>query len=527
MTYTVQIQRGDDSTDLTSGVYAISYTPKYGGAAETVVESSKVRVLGTSTANVQSSIRNIEEHFELAKRRRQKGTGDRVYTTFQADGDSDTYRSEIWAENPADIPGRVTILEPTMYNRIFSNYKAVVQVTWERRNYWELASEIELPLTNGSGSGTGGRTVTCVHGATPAIDDSTISFDDSTEYITDGGAGWDHIIGDIINVKDSSSNDSVYSIVDFDDSSAWVQVNEPLTNEAAGATVEVYDILDYTHIADSDVLGSMSTPLKLKITQADSDITAETFWIGEKYTGSPLTFPHLLEFEDSDDSTAISSDDSCSGTEYKQYSVTTTEAKIAYWTLPASMVSAADSAYFKVLVRFRDLTDITNIRLRLKMTYNSQVLWSGGQVEYDDTYQTSTQWREIDTLRIPPYKLDGATPTPIVLELWAISTTGSTETPKLDCMKLIPVDDYVKLKSNSGLAYNSVLVFDGILEDYYQEVASAKVKDISIEGQPLMLWPNSGGRLYYTWNNDDSTATDKITSTITVQAYYRPRKATL
>jgi len=526
MTYTIQLQRGDDSTNLTAGVYAISYTPKSGGAAETVLESSVVRVLASSVATMQTAIRDIEEHFYMARRRRQKGTGDRVYITFLESGDSDTYRSEIWANNPDDLPGRVVVLEETMHQKFSDNYVAKLQVIWERRNYWEFNSEVELALTNSYGSGTGGLLVACVHRG-PVIDDSTLSFDDSTEYITDGGDGWDHIVGDIIEVRDSTSNDGVYSVADFDDSSAWVETNEPLTNEAASATIEIYDIMDYSHIADSDILGNLPTPLKLKITQTDSDITAETFWIGQKYTGSPKKFPHLLEFEDSDDSTAVVSDDSCSGTEYKTYSVTTSEVKIAWWTLPASMVSAADSGYFKALVRFRGLTDITNIKLRLKMSYNSQVLWEGGQVEYDDTYQTPTQWREVDTLRLPPFKLDGGTPTTIVLELWAISTTGSTETPSLDCLKLMPVDGFVKLTANSGLAEDSVLVFDGILDDYYQEVSSAKVKDVSGEGQPFMLWPNDDSRIYYTWNNDDDSTTDAIDSTITVQAFHRPRKATL
>jgi len=194
-----------------------------------------------------------------------------------------------------------------------------------------------------------------------------------------------------------------------------------------------------------------------------------------------------------------------------------------------AVIKAADSGYFKALVRFKGLTDITNIKLRLKLKYGTQFLWTGGQVEFDDTYGTPTQWREIDTLRIPPFLLDGATPTGIKLQVWAISTSGGTETPSLDCLKLVPVDGYLKIKSNAGLAHASKLVYDGILGEYYQEIVAAnqRVKDISVEGQPIMLWPNDDSRIYYTWNNNDDSTTDAITSTITVQAYYRPRKATL
>ena len=161
------------------------------------------------------------------------------------------------------------------------------------------------------------------------------------------------------------------------------------------------------------------------------------------------------------------------------------------------------------------------------MSYNSTVIWEGGQVEYDDTYGTSYNWREVDTIQIPPFRLDGATPLPLVLELWAVSTSGSSETPELDCMKLVPVDGFKKLICSTGLEHSSVLVSDDILEDYYQTVSSAKVADVSTEGGPLMLYPGKANRIYYTWTNDDSTQEDWTMSTISVKAYYRPRRATL
>ena len=168
--------KGCTTVDLTAGVYMISYTPQDPGSREVVAESSTMRIIAASLATQQAAIRNINKAFEAAQRRRKTGIGDRVYIKFKEDGDSDTYRSELWASNPKDIPGKVTILPVTMSKRIFEAFAAQVQISWSRRGYWENNSETELALANNSGAAaTGGRQIRNPHAAA-VFSDNNVSF---------------------------------------------------------------------------------------------------------------------------------------------------------------------------------------------------------------------------------------------------------------------------------------------------------------------------------------------------------------
>ena len=436
MTHTVTLS-GDTDVTLSAGVYAISYTPKSDASkAATVTESAIVRVLATTLATQQAAINNIEKVFEQARRRRMTGSGSRCFIKLLESGDSDTYRSELWSDDPEELPGKVVILEPTMTGVVFDKFVARLQVIWTRRNYWEHNSETELALTNG-----------------PSI-----------------------------------------------------------TNPG------------YVQIESSDAFGTMPTPLRIEMTNSDSDNDIETMWIGLNYMSTPGSLTVDLEFEAGDSDDTASSD--ALGSSYRLFTVTTSETKLKSWTITGTQLGYAASRYFKALLRFFNGTDITNVKLRLKMSYGSQTIWSGKQIEYDDTYTVSYLWRELDTIQLPPYKLEGNTSASIALELWGISTTGSSETINLDRLRLVPTDGYRKLVSHSGVTVSSLLVDDGILDIKYQKISSAIVSDVTAEGAPIQIWPGLDNRLYFTWHSDDSD-TAPITDAISITAYYRQRRATL
>ena len=445
MTHTITLS-SDSDVVLTAGVYQVMrYVPKSAPHADMLVtESATVRVLASSLATQQAAINDIEKAFELARRRRQTGAGDHVYIKLLESGDSDTYRSELWAEDPDGLPGRVVILDPTLDRYIWGAYVAKLQLIWTRRNYWEHNSETELALTDDSGAGaTGGQAV-----------------------INPG----------------------------------------------------------YVQIESSDCFGSLLTPLRIEMTNSDSDNDIETMWVGLNYLSDPANLVIDLECEQGDSDETASSD--ALGAAYGLFTVTTTELELRSWSISGAQLGYANQRYFKALLRFFNGTDITNVKLRLKLSYNSETIWEGGQVEYDDTYMNSYLWRELDTVQLPPYKLEGSTSTALDLELWGISTTGSSETINLDRLRLVPTDGYRKLVSKSGVTLASALVDDGILDIKYQKVSTAIVSDITAEGEPIHIWPGLDNRLYFTWHSDDSD-TAFITDLISVKAFYRQRRLTL
>jgi hypothetical protein len=135
-------------------------------------------------------------------------------------------------------------------------------------------------------------------------------------------------------------------------------------------------------------------------------------------------------------------------------------------------------------------------------------------------------WRAIDTIQLPPYLLEGSTSTDLTIELWGVRTSAGDKTINLDCLMLLPLDGYRKLRSSSGVAQNSVLIDDGILGLYYQTVSSEYVKDVTAEGEPIMLWPAIDNRVYFAQHSETADTADRD-RLITVKIFYRERRATL
>ncbi len=526
MALTLQLVYGSTTVDLTAGVYTPSYVPQDPGGRDTVTESLIVRVLASNLATQQAAIRNITLAFEAGQRRRLTGIGDRLYVKFLEEGDTVTYRSEIWAAQPHQMPGKVSVEPITMSKLIFDAFAAQLRVTWTRRGYWENNAETELALANGSGTGTGGRQIRNPHTAA-VFSASTVSYDQSDGQILDSGSGFGIFAAeDVISVRGSTSNDGVYTVVSVEGSGDYIVVNEPLTDEIAGDATKIYDIQNYVHIEGSAIGGALPAACRIEMTNGDAGADLETVWIGNNYLSEPEDFAHVLEAEDSDTG-ADTNNAGASSDEYRAYTVSTPEAKMTAWTIPTETLAATKSAYFKVMARFFDGTNLTDVKLRIKIFYASQALYVGGQIEYDDTYAgISRLWRAIDTIQLPPYLLEGATPTDLTIELWGVRTSAGDKTIKLDCLMLLPINKYRKLRSLSGIAQNSVLIDDGVKGLYYQTVSSEYVRDIVAEGEPIMLWPAIDNRLYFIQHSETANTADRD-RLITVKVFYRQRRATL
>jgi hypothetical protein len=116
-----------------------------------VTESVAITIAGTSTSVVQSAINDLEELFSQAEHHQRRGLGDKVWVEYRPGASGDVYRSEL-------LFGK---FEPSRATATPSHWAdAAVQglLVLRRRFFWE-GPETELSLSNGGGSGTGGRTV--------------------------------------------------------------------------------------------------------------------------------------------------------------------------------------------------------------------------------------------------------------------------------------------------------------------------------------------------------------------------------
>ena len=214
MGHTLKIVHGSTSIDLTSGDFRIkTYSPKPPNAnRETVIDGIGVFIEASSVANLQASLRSIENAFSLAKIRRQKRLGDRVYLTFLEDGGSVTYRSEIYASKEGDLPGKVSVDTKWLRDPLWTEKAILAVIAVERRAYWEASTETELELANGSqAAATGGCTICNPH-TTAVFSGNTVSFSNAGR-ISDSGNGFGiFAVGDVINLRGSTSNDGIYTV---------------------------------------------------------------------------------------------------------------------------------------------------------------------------------------------------------------------------------------------------------------------------------------------------------------------------
>jgi hypothetical protein len=94
--------------------------------------------------------------------------GNRVWVKYRPSASGDTYRSEI-------LYGKIEPVKETGSSAHWADVAIQVLIVWRRRFYWEGA-EAELPLANGNGSGTGGRTI-YNHDDGDAGDDNYVAID--------------------------------------------------------------------------------------------------------------------------------------------------------------------------------------------------------------------------------------------------------------------------------------------------------------------------------------------------------------
>ena len=524
MAHVLNIIHGNTTITLaSSNKFLLDYVPQVAARRDTsVVETATVMFTGSTISDVQTTVQSIEKAFELAERRADTGRGDRVYISFQPSGYAAAYRSELVREAPGAPIGRVVLPEKSLGWRWAAlNFEA--QIIWTRRAYWEASSEAELSLANGGGSGTGGRAIYNMH-TSAVFSDTTVSFT-ASDTIADSGSGFGIFgVGDVISLRGSTSNDGIYTVATA--AAGSITVNEPVVNEAAGDSVSIYDIQNYVEIDSANISGDVPAAVRIELTNDDAGASLETCWIGHSVLATHAQFAHILEAEDSD--TGSDTGDATSSSGFKrQYSVGTSEAKVTGWTIDSATVTAADSGFFKVLARFAAGTNVVDVKWRLKLLYSGSVIWSGGQVQFDDTYEAIARLiREIDTIQLPPYPLEGGTPTGLTLELWGESTSGGAETINLDCLIMLPVDGYHKLVSTDGIAQNSILKDDGILGIQYQSVSSEQVRDIATSGDGILVWPGEDNRIYIVLHSVTANTADHNRSA-SVRVYYRPRRLTL
>lgn len=524
------------SVTLSSGSYKfIEYNPGPGMGKESVADRAIISITGANAAARDAAISAITAEFTKAFERRRTGVGSRIYVTFTPDGGT-ARRSEIWARNVRDLPGRVTVENKFRGAHLWTSQLTTrVIIDFERRGYWEATSETELTLKNNSDSATGGVTIYSPTSATPTIDNTaTISFTQATQTIADSGSGFGSFAADdIISVKGSTSNDGVYTVASA--SAAAIVINEDaLTDEVAGDSIDIYHVQNYVTITNT-IAGDLKAPLRVTYENTYNDATdVYTIWAGMVHDDIEL-MPMLLEGEDGTAGTSIT--DSVvtnaaysSGQGMRTIWTVDTETEVVYWDLPTSFATACAGRYFKALLVVGNVAfsfaDTSRWRGKIKGQWSNAIyLKSGRQVVGGGPVDPAII--DLGDFQIPPWFDDDGTSQPLRFVITCEEATNQDGV--IDYVMLLPLQEFRQYTPNTGLSmlsYTETLQDNGLVnQGQVIDTNDLSNGTYALTGSPLMVNPGSDSRLFVACR--DNTYGNDTDRTFEIRAYYRPRYSTI
>jgi len=292
------------------------------------------------------------------------------------------------------------------------------------------------------------------------------------------------------------------------------------SNNTTGLTVNPHDsgsIDNYVQIAANAVGGNLPAPVQLELTNnTGSSVTYYEIFCANNAFSAPSSFGHVLQAESAvvSGSGTMASDSSCSNGQYVGWSFTGSNAQ--QYTLSAALLQAAQGYDFHLLARFRTLNARAFVRPHIYDSTGTFALWSGDEKEIP---LISPATADLGVIPLPPGGYSTAAGAMRLRLDWRSDTTVTVDT---DFFTFFPADTFRRLYAPVAVANSATIVDDGIEGRAYVRTDAAELSAVQPQGMPLVVWPGTVQRLYFTWSLFDWSA--PITQTLSVKAWCRPRR---
>jgi hypothetical protein len=294
------------------------------------------------------------------------------------------------------------------------------------------------------------------------------------------------------------------------------------TNNTSGLTIYNHDDGDagndnWCAIDAAEVTGNLPTPVKLELTNTAGGSRAiyQVFAACNAFN-TPGSLTHIIEGESTitgGGSTGAAA--TCSNGNYATHSGSGTWSM--QFTLSSTIMGYCAGYPFHVLARFHAFPN--TIAQASILSSNGAVLASGEEI----SLQSGLSQALIDfgVLYLPP---GGYQATWAAHKLKLGFRQSTSQTVQVDYIGLFPAYSFRDLLTfGTAIANNDKLTDDGIEGQAYTTASSVNLPEVIQRGGPLTIWPNRDQRLYFAWSLFDHSAT--IADTLTVKAWYRPRRA--
>lgn len=283
---------------------------------------------------------------------------------------------------------------------------------------------------------------------------------------------------------------------------------------------------NYAQIGAGVITGDLPAACRIEITNTfNSAARLYSVWVGLNANADPANFQHVIEAESAAAGGTNTNDSAFSGGAYRTFTWSgDTQQLIGRWVLDTAYLNRAGGKWFKVLAAFTAAPS-AGIRMQCKLTFPSgsplTVVGSSQEIAL-----TTSKLQEIGMLQIPPWLAGTGDLAPIDLCIYARKTGGGAI--GIDYMQVTPLDSYRILQPQGyGAAYQVRIVDDGIEGLLWTDGWSpaGKTGHYVGVGSQVLLKPGALQRLVILQNG--STGDIDITRTLSVKAFYRPRRLTL
>lgn len=271
---------------------------------------------------------------------------------------------------------------------------------------------------------------------------------------------------------------------------------------------------NWVQIAAAQVGGELPCPLRLTLTNNSGASQAyRNFHIGTNAFSDPANFTHILEGESASGGT-VTSDSSCSGGS-KLVNSSWTGTNLVQFPLSGTQLQKTGGRWFRLLMRVASLTSSCYIKPQIRTGDGLVILHTGEEV----LVNSSVPIVDLGSMPFPPSAASVAwADMKLTLSMRAVGTAGI----QIDYVQLTPTDSYATLTQLGYTIPNAgIITIDGIEGAIHSE-------GFPIYSAPMptaFVFPNRLQRLIFL--HDETTGPVSIDNTISVRAYYRPRRLTI
>ena len=297
--------------------------------------------------------------------------------------------------------------------------------------------------------------------------------------------------------------------------------NQSASNNTSGITIYNHDDSgtnhdNYVQIAAADVGGSLPAPVKLQLTNnTGSTVNYKQILMACNAFCDPGNFTHILEGEAKASGGSTGSNADSSGSSYATLTVNTSASH--QWDLSATFLQDTQGHDFHVLARLRSINGTVYMRPAVYEATGNYALWQGDEIQAGVLTDTLL---DLGTVPLPP----GGYATAYAAQRLSVAMrSASSVVVETDFLAFFPANTFRKLRMLSTIANSTAIVDDQTEGRAYSITSSADTPNVVTAGMPLMVWPNTLQRIYVLWSLADLSA--PIASTLSVKAWYRPRRA--